>query len=156
MRPELVLQRRLAGLIVDSLSAMSVRKLISSSRSVTGAMNNVRVARGARMSDGMDQESSLVRHKDLKPAHHLRQRSRAILNPVLHRFRTVDIHDEVLVLALEVDLGLGAGAASHCCVGFCGVFGDGFCEGKKGFDGVFFFVGGIFSVAVARYDWAAN
>ena len=97
-----------------------------------------------------------MRHEDLEPAHHLRQRNRAIFGPVLHRFRTVDIHDKVLVLALEVDFRLGSSSASHCCIGFYGSSCRCWCGGKNAFNGdVVFFGGIVFEVAVC-YDRAAN
>ena len=45
--------------------------------------------------------------ENLPPAHHLRQRHAAILLPLLDRLGAIHEDDEVVVLALVVDLGLG-------------------------------------------------
>jgi len=60
--------------------------------------------------------NSLVGNKDLERAHNLCERDRLISLPVLGRLDIINEDDEVLVLALEVDLGLLCFSASHDCV----------------------------------------
>lgn len=57
----------------------------------------------------------LVGNKDLERADNLRKRDRLIGLPVLGRLDIVNEDDEVLVLALEVDLNLLDVSASHDC-----------------------------------------
>lgn len=57
----------------------------------------------------------LVGDKDLERAHNLCERDRLIRLPVLGRLDIVNEDDEVLVLALEVDLNLLCLSASHDC-----------------------------------------
>ena len=47
-----------------------------------------------------------MRNKDLPPIHNLCHRHTLILDPVLHGLRALNKDDEVVVLALVVDLGL--------------------------------------------------
>jgi hypothetical protein len=56
-----------------------------------------------------------VRNKDLEGADNLCKWDRLISLPVLGRLDIVDEDDEVLVLALEVDLDLLYVSASHGC-----------------------------------------
>ena len=66
-----------------------------------------------------------MRNKDLEPAHHLRQWDRTIALPLLDGLGIIHHDDEVLLLALVVDLGLGSVAAGHCdeVLLFCGLWG---------------------------------
>lgn len=55
--------------------------------------------------------------KDLPAADDLSERNALVVLPVLDGLDVVDEDDEVLLLALVVDLGLGVVAASHCVGG---------------------------------------
>jgi hypothetical protein len=54
-----------------------------------------------------------VCHEDLETADDLSKRNGAVLLPLLHRIDVVDIDNEVLVLALIVDLDLSGVTAGH-------------------------------------------
>jgi hypothetical protein len=63
--------------------------------------------------EGGREDKVLVGHKDLKAIYDLHQRDRSILFPVFDGFAAVGVDNEVLVLALVVDLALGAGSTGH-------------------------------------------
>ena len=54
-----------------------------------------------------------MRHKNLEPTHHLSEGDTPIALPLLHTLDVVDHDDEVVLLALVVDFGLGGVAAGH-------------------------------------------
>lgn len=56
-----------------------------------------------------------MRNEDLPSAHNLCQRHALICFPVLHCLRRIDKDDEVVALALEVNLGLLVVAAHSDC-----------------------------------------
>lgn len=56
----------------------------------------------------------LVGDEDLPAIHDLRKRNRFVLLPVLDGLVRVDEDDEVILLALVVDLSLLRGSARHC------------------------------------------
>ena len=58
-----------------------------------------------------------MRYEDLEPAYNLCKRHTLVLLPVLHGFFGVNEDHKVLVLALEMDLGLGSYAAHIGCSG---------------------------------------
>ena len=70
--------------------------------------------RGAN--EKVQQLSLLVRNEDLEGADDLGERDALVALPLLEGLCVVDEDDEVVLLALEVDLGLLCFAASHGCV----------------------------------------
>jgi hypothetical protein len=63
--------------------------------------------------------SLLVRNEDLERTNELRERDTLILLPLLESLSIVDEDDEVVFLALVVDLGVLCFSPSHDC--FCNV-----------------------------------
>lgn len=63
----------------------------------------------------------LVRHEDLPAADDGCKGDRLVLLPVLHSLSRVDEDDEVVTLALVVDLALGFVSARHCGWVLCGL-----------------------------------
>lgn len=55
----------------------------------------------------------LMRHENLKPVDHLRQRDRPVFLPIVERLRIIDIHNKILFLALKMHLGLLGVSTSH-------------------------------------------
>lgn len=54
-----------------------------------------------------------MRHKDLEPAHDLREGNTAIFLPILYGLDVIDEDNEIVFLAFVVDFGLGCIAAGH-------------------------------------------
>jgi hypothetical protein len=71
---------------------------------------------------------SLVRYIDLKVTNEVSHWYRLVVLPLLVRFDVVDEDNEVVALALEVDLGLGNLAFGHGCCGGRGELELGFVE----------------------------
>lgn len=57
-----------------------------------------------------------MRHENLKPVDHLRQRNRAVGFPIAERLSVVDIHDEIFFFAVKMHLGLLGVSTRHVWV----------------------------------------
>lgn len=94
---------RSAELILEGTLACCVQDAL-------GAVANIHVRLASSMLNGVD---VLVGDQDLKAADNLGERNAGVLLPLLDSFCAVNEDDEVLGLALVVDLGLLSVATSH-------------------------------------------
>lgn len=96
MRTELVLKGRMACAIVCALSS------VPESRDQSVEANTAK-------DDGI----VLVSDEDLKPADYLSQRNRLVVLPILYSLSIVDHDDEIVLLALVVNLRLRTVSTRH-------------------------------------------